>query len=230
MPIGSTEQHGPNGFIGTDAICAEMVARGMGDRLDALVAPTINVGMAQHHLGFPGSMALRPTTLIAVIADMVTSLAGHGFDRFFFVNGHGGNDATLNAAFSQIYGETSLGAVGHGRPPVRCKVQNWYQCDGVTAISAEQFGDAEGSHATPSEVSLAYFGYPERGEEVHGAEMAAGCAPTGAIYDAADYRRRFADGRIGSDPSLASVEVGEKLLTIAVAGIAEIYQDFLAAD
>ena len=25
MPIGSTEQHGPNGLIGTDAICAEVL-------------------------------------------------------------------------------------------------------------------------------------------------------------------------------------------------------------
>ena len=40
MPIGSTEQHGPNGLIGTDAICPEVVARGVGERLDELVGPT----------------------------------------------------------------------------------------------------------------------------------------------------------------------------------------------
>jgi creatinine amidohydrolase len=27
LPIGSTEQHGPIGLIGTDAICAEVIAR-----------------------------------------------------------------------------------------------------------------------------------------------------------------------------------------------------------
>jgi len=26
QPIGSTEQHGPTGFIGTDAICPELIA------------------------------------------------------------------------------------------------------------------------------------------------------------------------------------------------------------
>ncbi|MEO0521080.1 MAG: creatininase family protein, partial [Cyanobacteria bacterium P01_A01_bin.116] len=31
FPIGSTEQHGPTGLIGTDAICAEVVAKGVGD-------------------------------------------------------------------------------------------------------------------------------------------------------------------------------------------------------
>jgi creatinine amidohydrolase len=234
IPIGSTEQHGPNGFIGTDALCAEMVARRMGEGLGALVAPTVNVGMAQHHLGFPGSMTLRPTTLIAVIVDMVTSLAVHGFDRFFFVNGHGGNIATLSAAFSEIYAQASLGVAGPDRSPVqcgvRCRVQNWYHCDGVTAISKRRFGDAEGSHATPSEVSLTYFGHPRRGAEVKGAKMTKGCAPTGPILDAADYRRRFADGRIGSDPSLASVEVGEELLNAAVTEVSEAYTEFLAAD
>ncbi len=31
FPIGSTEQHGPTGLIGTDAICAEAIAHGVGD-------------------------------------------------------------------------------------------------------------------------------------------------------------------------------------------------------
>ena len=48
IPIGSTEQHGPNGLIGTDAICAEVIAKGVGEQAGALVGPTINVGMALH--------------------------------------------------------------------------------------------------------------------------------------------------------------------------------------
>ena len=108
MPIGSTEQHGPNGLIGTDAITAEFVAKGVGEATGAVVAPTISVGMAQHHLGFKGSMALRPTTLIAVIRDYIESLAVHGFDRFFFINGHGGNVATTTAAFSETVSYTHL--------------------------------------------------------------------------------------------------------------------------
>ena len=42
VPIGSTEQHGPNGLIGTDALCPETVARGMDEKIDVVVAPTLS--------------------------------------------------------------------------------------------------------------------------------------------------------------------------------------------
>ena len=101
IPIGSTEQHGPNGLIGTDALCPEALALEVGKQMGALIAPTISVGMAQHHLAFSGSITLLPSTLILVIRDTVNSLIQHGFERFFFLNGHGGNIATVHAAFSE---------------------------------------------------------------------------------------------------------------------------------
>ena len=230
IPIGSTEQHGPTGFVGTDALCPEILARGVGDRLGALVAPTISVGMAQHHLGFPGSVTLRPSTLIAVVQDTVNSLARHGFTRFFFLNGHGGNIATLSAAFSEIYAEASLGTASHNRPSLRCTLRNWWECQAVAAVSKECFGEAEGAHATPSEVSLTYFGYPEDAKRVRRKALEPRIAPQGPIYDAEDYRRRFTDGRIGSDPTLATPEIGRRLFEGAVEELGEIYEAFLAED
>ena len=105
VPIGSTEQHGPTGLIGTDSICAETLAWKTGGLADAIVGPTLTVGMSEHHMRFPGSVTLRPTTLVAVVRDVILSLARHGFQRFFFVNGHGGNTASINAAFFEAYAE-----------------------------------------------------------------------------------------------------------------------------
>jgi creatinine amidohydrolase/Fe(II)-dependent formamide hydrolase-like protein len=77
VPIGSNEQHGPTGLLGTDWLCPEIIAheasKRAGDRI--LVAPTFNIGMAQHHLAFPGTIFLRPSTFIAAIGDWVRSWA-----------------------------------------------------------------------------------------------------------------------------------------------------------
>lgn len=230
MPIGSTEQHGPTGLIGTDAICPELIADGIAAKSEIMIAPTINVGMAQHHLGFPGSMALRPSTLIAVIVDCVTSLARHGFDRFFFINGHGGNTPTMQAAFSQIYAERSFHADGGGGPQVRCDFANWWKIRSVKKLADELFGEGEGFHATPSEVALTYYGYPEIGKRVHQKTLEPRLAPTGQVYDAEDFRRRFPDGRMGSDPTLATPEIGKRFLDAAVEELGADYKAFVGED
>ena len=226
IPIGSTEQHGPTGFIGTDALCPEVLAQGIAEETGALVGPTLAIGMAQHHLGFAGSITLRPSTLVAVICDVVNSLARHGFARFFFLNGHGGNVATLSAAFAELYAEASLGRAGD-RPPLACVHKNWWDTRGVKALSEELFGAAEGSHATCSEISLTYHAYPEQVKQV---EMTPKRAPSGTFRDAADYRRRYPDGRIGSDPSLASAAAGARIYETAVKDLSEVWRRFAAGD
>jgi creatinine amidohydrolase len=225
LPIGSTEQHGPTGLVGTDAICAEVIARGVGDATAALVAPTISVGMAQHHLGFAGSMTLRPSTLIAVLRDMVESLARHGFERFYFINGHGGNVATVTAAFSEIYAARSLPA-GANTQPVKCRLRNWWQNREVSQLAKELYGDAEGAHATPSEVAVTRFVYPDL---IKSAALDPPVAPWGEFTDAEDYRRNFPDGRIGSNPALATPEGGRRLYEAAVAALTKDYLRWVAS-
>jgi len=224
LPIGSTEQHGPIGLIGTDAICAEVIARGVGEAAGALVAPTVAVGMAQHHLGFPGSVTLRPTTLIAVLRDIVESLARHGFERFYFINGHGGNIATVTAAFSEIYAARSLAAPAN-LPPVKCRLRNWWQNQAVQQLAKELYGGSEGSHATPSEVALTQFAFPDA---IKSAPLDPPVAPWGDFTDAADYRRKFPDGRIGSNPALATPEAGRRLYDAAVAALTTDYRGWVA--
>ena len=225
VPIGSTEQHGPIGLIGTDAICAEIVARAVGEATSAMVAPTLPIGMAQHHLAFPGSISLRPSTLIAVVRDCVASLARHGFERFYFVNGHGGNIASLGAAFSEIYAEASLKAPG-GAPGIKCRLKNWWQAPRLMETVRELFGEGEGTHATPSEISLTWFAHPERAQP--GRALEPGIAPRGPFADAEDYRRNFPDGRIGSDSALANGEAGKRIFDLSVEGLSADYRNWFA--
>jgi creatinine amidohydrolase len=213
IPIGSTEQHGPTGMIGTDAICPATVAQALSEQAGVLVAPTLQYGMAQHHLGFAGSVTLRPTTLIAMIQDVVDSLQQHGFRHVYFLNGHGGNIATISAAFSEFYARSSLTPDSNGSG-LHLYQRNWWSGDRVKQFSADNFGEAEGSHATPTEVSLTFHAYPHRENRT---PLQPEIAPGGAFRDAVDYRRNFPDGRIGSNPALASTELGAEILGCAVA-------------
>jgi creatinine amidohydrolase len=224
LPVGSTEQHGPNGLIGTDALCAQVVARGVGDATGAMVAPTLAFGMAQHHMAFAGTMTLRPQTLLAVLVDLLSSLAHHGFERCLVINGHGGNMATIMAAFSELHARASLGSTG-GPSSLRCRLRNWWSPPAVAGLQKDLFGDRDGSHATASEISLTQYALPLTIKRI-------ACDPTLApassgFTDALDFRRRYPDGRIGSDPALASPGHGERLYRAAVDGLSEDYRRLL---
>lgn len=213
IPIGSHEQHGPNGLVGTDAICPEVIAQEAGDADGFLVGPTFNVGQAQHHMAFPGTVTLRPSTMLAALQDWIASFTRHGFTRLYFFNGHGGNTATIQAAFSEAYAPWSLKGEA---APFACMLRNWWELDNVGATCRRLFPTGEGSHATASEVSVTYYRYPDFRKDV---VMTPKIAPNGPIRDAADYRRRFADGRIGSDPSQATPEKGAEIVAVAKAGL-----------
>ena len=227
MPIGSHEQHGPNGMIGTDIICPVRVAEDLSQETGILIGPSIEVGMAQHHLGFAGSITVRPTTLISIIEDYVKSLAKHGFTHFFFLNGHGGNIATVKAAFAEIHAEASLGRAPVQQPELELVLHNWYQGRRVTEMRNRYFPGIEGSHATPSEISLTFHAYPEHTKPA--VPMEPRVARGGSFGSAVDYRRKFPDGRIGSDPSGATVKIGAELCQAAVTDALDAlrYQGFL---
>ena len=213
VPVGSTEQHGPTGLLGTDWMCPQAIAEAAHESGDLLVGPTFAVGMAQHHLGFPGTVTLRPSTMIAAVRDWTASLARHGFDRIYWLNGHGGNAATLEAAFSEIYAEAGL---SDRLPGLALKLRNWWELPGVMDLCRRLYPAGHGGHATPSEIAVTQFAHPHAVKRAHYAPAVAGSGP---IRDAADFRRRHPDGRMGSDPGLATPEAGGEIVRLAAQGL-----------
>jgi creatinine amidohydrolase len=232
IPMGSTEQHGPLGLIGTDAMTAQAVAWGLGERTGVPVAPTLSLGVAQFNLGFAGTISLRATTVMALVEDVVLSLARHGVERVYVVNGHGGNIAPARAAFQDVYGRWSLGAMP-GRAP-RCRLRSWWEYSAVDALRKAWYGDAEGLHATPSEIAMTLHLLP--GSRRVQATTPPATLPAGFAsdhggdnhWDAASHRAAFPDGRVGSDSALATPEHGALLLQAAVDGAFEDFAAFLA--
>lgn len=110
IPIGAHEQHGPHLAESCDAIRAEKFSELLAERIHPLtmVTPTINFGISPHHMPFPGTITLKPTTLIALLKDIIDSLKEHGINKFLILNSHGGNDDTLGAAIDEIRKEIDV--------------------------------------------------------------------------------------------------------------------------
>ncbi|OJY33944.1 MAG: amidase [Rhizobiales bacterium 65-9] len=232
IPLGSIEQHGPGGLIGTDALCAEAIARRIGAAGDILVGPTIPFGVAPFNLAFPGTISMRASTLMALVDDYLHSLMRHGFERFYFLNGHGGNLGALRAACQDLQASRSY-ATSAESGTARFKFRSWWDYPTVDALRRDLYGDGEGMHATPSEIAITQFLYPERIQPLPLAPPAklsaaflrdhAGDNHAGAE----EHRRAFPDGRVGSDSGLARPEHGERLLAAAVQDGLEDYRAFL---
>lgn len=95
LVVGSNEQHGPHNPLFLDTMISLEHAKIASVKLlkegiRVLIAPPIPYGMSHHHLPFPGSIALRPSTLTNLIVDVCQSLVDMGIDKILLVVGHSG--------------------------------------------------------------------------------------------------------------------------------------------
>jgi len=214
VPVGSTEQHGPSGPLGTDLIVAEELANELGDERRAMVAPAIPFGVSAAHAAFPGTVALQPATLLAVVRDALQALAAQGFRRFLLVNGHPGSAGALQAACAQAHADV---------PDCRCLCVSWWELPEVRSMVLEMFGAREGHHATPAELSVVRRFYPRAVLDLPAMERFE-AVPQMVTWGAEDFRRRYPDGRVGSDPSLATGTAGDRIFAAASRALVEAHR------
>lgn len=217
LPAGSTEQHGPIGLIGTDAICAEEIAIAAAKPIDALVAPTLSYAPAPFNTAFPGTISVSVEVFQKLIVEILSCLQAQGFQRIYVLNGHGANVEPLRDAADRF----SMGTI---------QIKSWWDFEPVNALRRDFFGDWEGMHATPSEVAItqattrivcsADAESPPRA--LSGDYIAEHAGDRHAPPN--EHRQGFPDGRVGSHSALATPEKGAKLLHSAAQ---EVRQDFL---
>ncbi len=103
LVAGSVEQHGPHLPTITDSLVGKYLAQQAALKLgNALVSPVMLVGLAEHHLGFPGTVSLNFSDFISVLTDYCTSLADAGFKNIVLISSHGGNTDTMIAYAPRI--------------------------------------------------------------------------------------------------------------------------------
>lgn len=135
LPIGSTEQHS---FLRltVDNILPERVAAEAAAPLGVPVLPVLSYGVTPYFREFPGTVSLRVETHLAVVRDILDSVAHSGFRRICIVNGHGGNNAVQQFAIEW--------AADH--PACRVLFHNWWNAPRTWA--AVQAIDPVASHGS----------------------------------------------------------------------------------
>ena len=104
LPVGTIEQHGPHLPLLTDVITATEMSRRAVEQIagEAVLLPSVQYAFNEHHLDFPGTIAVQGPTFINYITDIGQSLAHHGFRKILLVNGHGSNVPFLDIAARNI--------------------------------------------------------------------------------------------------------------------------------
>ena len=220
LPVGSTEQHGPHLPLGADAIQVAEVARQVGERLGAIVAPTIPYGYrsAPRSGGgeiFSGTTSLTGQALTLVVRDILTALVRHGARKIVVLDGHYENNMFLHEAIHLLL---DAGAPDDLRilkilwvDPIRPETLARAWPDGFPGWALE--------HAAHLETSIVLAIRPElvRRDRI---------APDGVLgrppYDIYPQPAELIPSSgVLSDPSRGSSEFGEILLADAVDGVVD---------
>ena len=228
IPTGSTEQHGPIGLIGTDALCAELVASGAADKLNALLAPTLSYTPAPFNMSFPGTISISSECFRRLLDEIISGLTQQGFRHIYFLNGHGANLDPLRQCIT-----THI----TNQPELTIRVRSWWDFAEVNKLRQQFYGEWEGMHATPSEIALTQTAYrnvqPGSYANSPPEKLSAEYIKThaGDKHGPPDkHRAQFPDGRVGSHSALATPAQGEALLTAAICAVEADYLAFLNSE
>jgi creatinine amidohydrolase len=234
LPVGSTEQHGRHLPVNFDMYCvevyAERVARKVTDEHDihVLAAPGISYGEASGSPPFenllPGTITIKPNTLISLVEDVVRSLVDQGFKNILVINGHLENTAPISVALRNVTLEFKDHDLGlFATSCLALAREKWFKiCKG---------GRTAQGHAGERETAVALAIEPEN------VDLRCDCKGSHASSLPPKYTMPFSRGlvfynsRIGGvrdsgvhveNPSVATKETGEKIVEAVVDELIEI--------
>jgi creatinine amidohydrolase len=150
LPLGATEPHNLHLPYGMDVLegrtVGEHICRAAFERgAKVVLLPTLPYGTETNLRQFPLAMNVNPSTLYAVITDLIESLVQSGIRKVVLLNSHGGND--LKPLLRELYGKT----------PAHIFLCNWYQ---TMADDYDTIFEHPEDHAGEMETSFALAYYP----------------------------------------------------------------------
>lgn len=228
LPAGAFEQHGPAMPMATDLIRAEDMADRVAAALPGrvVIGPSLPVGVSPHHLGFAGTVTLRPATFLTVAREYVDSLAQHGWRRILVITGHAGNNATLGALAQDLL---------HDRPDIEFA---WTAIASLAAPVTAKMDRAEVTgHCGESETAQMLHVAPHL---VHADRLVPGTTALDQLDPLSRQARRTApslarrydqlsaNGVLG-DPTTATADQGRAIVDAVTTALVDYVQEWLAA-
>ena len=220
IPIAATEQHGPHMPTGTDGILCGAVAEEVERMLPecVLLAPTLWFGASSHHLPFGATFDISLPSYIETLRELGRSVLADGFQRLFFLNGHGGNIDPMRVVARCLHDDYPKALIAAG-----CY---WDGADQL--LDSELQGEPRYvGHACEFETSMMMHLRPElvRQDQIRQADSLIPGQLDG-IDIARDMKQRTSCGYTGR-PDLASAEKGMKLMDGIVMRLKAIIEDLL---
>jgi creatinine amidohydrolase len=198
LPVGATEQHGPHMGCGMDAVLAERLCAEVAARTKVPALPTLPYGCSLgHSRRWPGTLAVEPVTLIALIKQIGDWAYHSGVRRLFIVNTHVTNAAPLRCALEMLRAEHD-----------DMMVALFNSASLSPRVREAHFADGEDWHANDAETSLMLAVAPEM---VRADLLGSADDPdrTGGLVFAHPVNRTSRNGVTGT-PSAASAAKGKQ--------------------
>ena len=107
IPVGAVEQHLEHLEMEHDWRSVSEISAATATRLapQVIVASGVMAGISEHHMTHPGTLTLRPSTFLAVLGDLISSIQRTGIKNILVLNGHGGNVKPCQSVWDQLLRE-----------------------------------------------------------------------------------------------------------------------------
>ena len=232
LPVGTIEQHGPHLPLVTDVLTSSEMSRRAVERVpgEAILMPPVYYSFNEHHMDFPGTIAVQGSTIVKYVTDIGLSLAHHGFRKILLVNGHGSNVPFLDVAARNIT----------NRSEAICAMVSWWSliprellrelreseypggmahgCELETSVLLHLRGDLVQMEKAEKDINFQrtefFFWDLEGGSPVFFQEWFSRYSKTGTV----------------GDPTKATVEKGEKFVSAVVARMVDLLREFRARE
>jgi creatinine amidohydrolase len=116
LPVAAIEQHGPHLPVSVDAdLNLGILDRALAlapDSLPLIALPIQKIGLSIEHGRFPGTLTLRPETLLALWTEIAESVVRAGLRKLVVFNSHGGQPQLVDILCQRLRSTHGMLAVG----------------------------------------------------------------------------------------------------------------------